>query len=582
MQSNKDRQICIGMILEDISTDFSKELVKSVVNALPKDRNIRLAVLPGKYDNGSDVLHHKYRAVHNSVFLLGEVCRLDGAIIHLGSVGLTTKDRRFGRIAEGMQSLPKVFIGLDDPSLITVNYDNESGIAEAVNYLVNICGITEICMLGGRAENRDACKRKEIFVRCIEENGLKFRECNFIHTDMTEDCTDAAAELLDLNPAVKAIFCVNDAAAKGLYKVMEERELVPGRDIMVFGFDNTYMSSELTPPLASVGADGSSLGQRALELVLRMIDGDEVSSSLIKTRLFGRASLPYEMYDYTTMEMLNVDTAFIYRMFDDCFYRYRNSSRDRETIDLKRLFFEFISRMLISMKHRYMGVETFDEIGRLIDIFFDNGAMKYTDPSKLIHSIDRLQTGMLRVQLSPAASIKINRLFLRMKDNALLSVSAELSAVTMIKQHELQQFEEFAALSMGYDDRPEKGFERILSCIGRLGSDNAAFYLFEEPVECISGETCRLPQNIDLKCTVRDGAVRMIPEPRQRCSLEGIFSRIDIPRKCRSFLVFPVFHRETIYGLLLCAANGDIYDEGEYIALQLGRAVYLNREQPDR
>ena len=54
------------------------------------------------------------------------------------------------------------------------------------------------------------------------------------------------------------------AAAKALYIVMQERGLVPGKDIMVFGFDNTRMSSELTPTLSSIGASEATLGQAAV------------------------------------------------------------------------------------------------------------------------------------------------------------------------------------------------------------------------------------------------------------------------------------------------------------------------------
>lgn len=84
-----------------------------------------------------------------------------------------------------------------------------------------------------------------------------------------------------------------------------------------------------------------------------MANGEDVSSALVPTRLYGRASLPYEMYDYNSAEMENIEFGFIYRMFDDCFYRYRNEYRSSEMIDLKRLFFEFISQMLITEPQIY-------------------------------------------------------------------------------------------------------------------------------------------------------------------------------------------------------------------------------------
>ena len=70
-------------------------------------------------------------------------------------------------------------------------------------------------------------------------------------------------------------------------------------------------------------------------------------------------------------------------MFDECFYKYGNYQNDRESVNLKRLFFDFISRILVAMNNRYLSTEDYNEICRLIDIFFDEGAMEYTDPAQL-------------------------------------------------------------------------------------------------------------------------------------------------------------------------------------------------------
>ncbi|MBQ5311436.1 MAG: LacI family DNA-binding transcriptional regulator, partial [Oscillospiraceae bacterium] len=536
----------------------------------------RLIVLPGKYDDeSSEGWLHCYRSVHNRIFALSEICGFDGVIVHLGSMSKNVDTLLKSRAFDRMRNKPKVFIGLDDPELVTVNYDNDTGIAETVNYLVNIKGLRKLCMLGGREDNKDACKRRDIFFKHLAENNIAFGMDNFVNSDMTENCLDSARQLLDANPGAEAVFCVNDASAKALYTVMDERHLVPGKDILVFGFDNTSMSSEIVPSLASIGADGSSLGQRALELLIMMINGEEAQSAFVPTRLFGGDSLPYEMYDYTTLEMINIDTAFVYRMFDDCFYRYRTSCVTSDMIDLKRLFFEFISKMLLAMKRRYMSVETFERLCRLIDIFFENGATKYTDASKLINSIDRLQNSMNNAQPSIAARIMINRLFQHMKDRSILAYASELSEEKDLKRNELMRLQDFTAASMGYDITRSDPFQVIVRCIGILGSENAALYMFDRTPAQDADDTV-FPQYTDLKCVVRDGHLHIIPEQRQRCRLSDIFARNDLPKKNQTFIVFPVFHLGEIYGLLLCSPDPDIYDRGEYIALELGRALYLN------
>ncbi len=570
------REIIIGVMLEDISSDFSKELIKSVVNAIPVNRNVRLAVFPGKYDDrkNTDKLH-EYREVHNSIFAMGEQCGFDGIIFHLGSVRNDPGDSFYRHCMECFGDIPKVFIGRNDPELVTVNYDNESGIREAINYLVNVSGITRLCMLGGREDNQDACIRKDLFRKCLEEYGLAYSDTMFVNSDMSFVCTEDAAHLLDMNPDAQAIFCVNDAAAKALYTVMHERRIVPGRDVMVFAFDNTNMSGELVPTLSSIGSYGTTLGEKALDLVLDMINGIEVNSALVPTRLFGRESMPYAMYDYNTLEMVNADQSFIYRMFDDCFYRYKSSHRGREEIDLRRLYYEFISKMLLAMKHRYMSIETFDELCRLIDIFFDNGAMRYTDVAKLLRSVEMLQDAMNESQVSAVSNVQNNRLFLRMKDKALFAVAKELASQRNAQFDETLALHQFMADSMGYEDSSEKRYERVLKSIGRFTLRNAALYLFDNPVRFKSESFGGFPQYIRLACIVRDELVHVIPNARQRCRLDEIFLKNELPAKGGGFLAFPVFHADRIYGVLLCEPFGDIYDRGECVALQLGRAFYL-------
>ena len=177
MQSAKKHETVIGMVLEDINTDFSKELIQSVHNAIPPNKDIRLIVLAGKYDHGDGTYtDHVYKTVYNTIFKLSELCDLDGLIIHMGSVSSQRGEILVEKQLERYKSVPKVFIACDNPELLTVNYDNETGIREAVDLLVNVNGLTKICMLGGRDDNTDAQLRKEIFARCLKENGIEFDE----------------------------------------------------------------------------------------------------------------------------------------------------------------------------------------------------------------------------------------------------------------------------------------------------------------------------------------------------------------------------------------------------------------------
>ena len=274
--------------------------------------------------------------------------------------------------------------------------------------------------------------------------------------------------------------------------------------------------------------------------------------------------------------MNNVDSAFIYRMFDDCFYRYKNEKINKKDVNLQRLFLEIASKMLYAMKRKYMSLEEFNELKMLIDIFFDNGIMEYTDTAKLIKSIDRLQAGMNVMVKSPSANVMNNRLFSYMKDQALRYVSRKLHNEQAHYNSSRDAIVQFLVSSIDFSGSEEDPMPRILQSFNKLGFQNGAFYMYRKPV-FISPEGPKegdFETTIDLRCAMKNGELYILPPERRATQVRDMFIRDELSSECAGFIVFPVFHGPVIYGALVCEANYDIYDRGEYIAGQLGTAIH--------
>ncbi len=572
MKYYEDEQKNIGLIVEDVYADFNKEIVHSVAHAVVGRKDINLILLAGRHDESDDPSdrQHQYKLVYNTVFELESACRFDGLIFTLPN------PTKCGRLLES--GIPRVFIATDAKGEICVNYDDEIGIRETIAYLVNVKNITRMCMLGGRDDNADAVKRKKIFAKCLAEYGLEFTEEQYEKTDMSIHTEPAAIRLLKRNPKVQAIFCVNDQSAYGLYNVLNEKGLIPGRDVMVFGFDNTRMAGDLIPPLSSIGTDTDTLGKKALELLLQKMSGQKVTSESIPTRLFGRASLDYEMYAYTRGLMQKGDPAFIFQMFDDCFYRYRNELIDPGDIDLKRLFFEIISRMVRCIQNRYMSDEEAQEIARLAELFFENRAMEYTDGNRFVYCIERMQSAMNENKGSVYVNIRNNRLLSGMRDKALVSQFIERSMERRRYEGGRDGIFQFMVETSGFDCGSGDDVERVIERLNYYKVRNAALYLFEEPLEYHLGEELQFPETIRLRCVVRNGELYVIPKERQECPMTMMFSRQELIREGKGLTAYPLFFGRRIYGYYVCNMNRQLMDTGEYMALQLGRAVFMNRE----
>lgn len=578
MRKRKGEKKIIVLILEEIISDFSRELIQNLVNAIPESSDIRLVVLAGKYVDPNETSKElfTYKTVYNTVFRLSEICHIDGLIIHLGSMSEEKLNEMDTIYSESFRKIPKIFIGINTDRYPTVNYDNESGINEAMNFLINVNGLTKFCMLGGKDDNVDACKRKEIFINCLKNNNIQFSEKNYVKTDMSYDCIPEALELIDNNPCVQAIFCVNDATAKGMYEALKLRGMTPGKDILIFGFDNTIMSGKLSPTLSSIGSDTCTLGQKALEVLLLKLKGNDIKKALVPTRLYGRESLQYDMYDFTIQNFLSSDKATINRMFDDCFYRYKNEFIDRDSINLRNLFYEIMVRIFEAIKRRYISLEDSKELEWMMNKFIDKGAIEYTDASKFIKSLSRLQNTLNCLQKSPSVRIEINKLFAGMRDRTICAISEKKNAENEAYTYSRRMLQDFLIKGMIKTDDTDANIEGLLRNINQLGLKNAAFYLYDKPVKFEKRPKFVFPDYLNLKCVIKSGEIYILPKERQKCSTEDIFTRDELSLKCKGFVTFVVLYKDLIYGFLLSEITRNIYERGEHIAIQLGKSLYLN------
>ena len=576
MASGSNKKKTIGLILENVFTDFAGEFIRNVLSGIQQRKDLRLVVVAGRYDGvkDQDEHFHAFHMIYNSAYQLEHRCHFDGLIICLGSMADISQEQIQKRFEDKLKYTPFVFAVTEMKDYVSVNYDNETGIKEALECLINVHGFTRFGMLGGREDNVDSRYRKEIYSRILKEHGIVFSESDYEATDMSVNTKAEAKALLDRNPDVQAIFCVNDSVAMGLYEEMAERRLVPGKDIMVFGFDNTKMSGRTIPTLTSIGADEVTLGKKSLELLLAKMNGEDVKSVRIPTRLYGRESFPYEMYEYSRLEMQNIEPAFIYRMFDDCFYRYRYEHISRESVNLRRLFKEYISKILLALRQRYMSVEDFEECREMISIFFANGALLYTDADKFLKSVGKLHASVNIAQRNnPGGSNEyINRLFTYMRDQAIVALSDNLIQANEEQVYLRQSYQEFMTQITDYVKETDDPMGRFVSHFDKLGLKNAALYLFDEGVVFEKDNDDLFPEYINLRCVTKSGELYVLQPDRQKCLLREMFERVELPQ-VSGFVTFPIFNKWNIYGFLVCELTPHIATEGEFLADQLGRLI---------
>lgn len=156
-------------------------------------------------------------------------------------------------------------------SLDSVTIQNSPGAKAMVSHLI-ATGHRRIAIIKGSAGNFDAAERLRGYRAALRDGGVE-RDPAFECDGHFTECGGyaAALELLARNPRPSAIFAANDSMAIGALSALRESGVRVPEDIAVAGFDDIPLARYMDPPLTSVHVPISSLGARAVEMLLHAI-----------------------------------------------------------------------------------------------------------------------------------------------------------------------------------------------------------------------------------------------------------------------------------------------------------------------
>ena len=181
---------------------------------------------------------------------------------------------------------------------------------------------------------------------------------------------------------------------------------------------------------------------------------------------------------------------------------------------------------------------------------------------------------MFIAQKSVAASVMINRLFLRMKDMAIRSISERRNFDNQMNFRGRSGVQEFL-IEVG-DDRLDKNEvrEKLIHSFDKLGFTEASLLLFDQPVITERWQDSDIPDIIRLRCVIRHGELYVIPEGRQECLVSNIFMRDEVMSSVRGHIALPVTFGHALYGYLVCGTDYGDLQRAEYIVIQIGRVLH--------
>lgn len=562
----KDGKYVIAYLIHELGDYYCKEIELGALQRA-EEEDINLVFIPGKFMDRPQSVETRYEYQYNTLYDLIIEDNVDAVVIAADCIGNYSSRERIADFVHKYDEIPTVLISSKLPGKSCICYDNYKGIEAGVEYLIDVKECSKFAMLGGPMSNTDCVERKEALVQTLAKRRITLSDKNYSEGDLTRHCHEACRRLLDNNPGVEAIFCVNDECAVAMYEVLEERDLMPGKDVYVLGYDNSRVAGQMRPSLSSIWADPMELSRQAFDMALNLIRGRKTPSRLLDTMLVRRDSFGPEAEHFNLEDM---DTDRIKAIYNKVFYRLQGA----RGIEYKA--YKKVIRDCMSIMAAHDGDDSLHE--QLKNDFrdaLDTGILSYADMETLLDMMDeiygRISAGEERrkdrQQVRQGYSDLYKMLISRQQEMIREVVETNQSMDFSIKMvaRDIMQFEN------GYDHN----YSIPLKNLTYMGISNAYLYMLEKPVVHLDGETMQMPEYFYLKAVMKGGEVRNITAPNQKTSIYDLYCNEYMGDDRYDMTMLPLYSTDEIYGYILCDVSSQVLDNGEILVNQLSAAYRM-------
>lgn len=182
-------------------------------------------------------------------------------------------------IAEGFmvaivdQHLP----GRTETNRLVFNFDNETGVGQAIDYLVNL-GHKRIGIINGDMNRHSGPSKWRGFQDAMLRNDLPIAEQWILPGDFNEASGYKAIKtFLALKIELPtAIFAANDSVAFGAIRALNESGLRVPQHISIIGFDDHIRSAHYNPALTTIRVDFADMMDKLTKTLISSIENGAV------------------------------------------------------------------------------------------------------------------------------------------------------------------------------------------------------------------------------------------------------------------------------------------------------------------
>ncbi len=190
------------------------------------------------------------------------------------------------------KGVPVVSIGIEYEGVASLCVDNEAGMRELIEHLVEVHGVRNVYFIGGTETHVDSVDRLRTTREVLKEHGLKLPDKHVAYGKWSNRRTvEALDELFELGEGLPDAFvCANDITALSVATELEKRGIKVPEEVIVTGFDNTENAEIFYPAMTTVEQDYAYVARKACELIYAKKSGKKPEKIKVPTRaVFGES-----------------------------------------------------------------------------------------------------------------------------------------------------------------------------------------------------------------------------------------------------------------------------------------------------
>ena len=260
--------------------EYFREVVYGVSEAAKKENSDTFAFVNFSIRGLDNLLN---RCEFN-LFTLPDLRDFDGVILMANSFNLPRELDYFSeKIKE--YGIPTVSIEYEFENVPYLVSDNYSGMLDLAEHIVGHHGARNILYIGGPKEHPENADRLRALQDVARKQGFQVPEGNIKYGDWArKSAMRLTEEWLSENEGLPdAILCANDVMAMGVCEQLESMHYDVPKDVLVTGYDCLKAGRDYRPSISSVGHAWEKMGDMALHMLAKSINGEMPENVVLPT-----------------------------------------------------------------------------------------------------------------------------------------------------------------------------------------------------------------------------------------------------------------------------------------------------------